>query len=317
MANLIIESFQTTTSPNEISFLSRMNRAKYYNHGRNETPIAYFEIASGLSPIVLDNDSGGLFIGFRAYPEHLSQESYGRPGGIKIYNATGEAFLRVITGGIRINGTDIPLARDAFIEFGMDDTYYELRIDGVTHTRIIHEFGSPVSCAFYSESSAWYNYYGFQDFYVNDKSGATNNNFWGDVKIDAYPVNGDGAINGFTSSSGSDTLFGDIQAMPADQSTYIEGVNIGSSAYFDVTDLEATESPLAVKVSGIASKMAATDSGIKLSVKSGDSETKSEKITLPVTGVNSVGYSMDSAPDGTPWTPAKANALQVGLEIVE
>lgn len=318
MAILKMESFQTTESPADTGlFLNnlKVEDCEYRDGGRDGHKIAHFFLDSeGASYFAKDNTSGGIYFGARFFASiTFCNASHFR---FVFGNETGEEYIS-LRRNFQYNGKDFsPPEGDFFLEVGMDDTYFEARVDSKTAVRIEHSLGSPTFFkAKWLGSSFTTIKLGMQDLYVTDKSTAVNNNFLGDVKIDAYAVNGDASNNGFTASGGGD-LYTDVDEWPVSLTDYIEGVNIGSSYQLGVTDMPLTDTPLAVRVVNNAAKMAATDSGIKMKCDVNGTIAETEKLTLPVTGYKTTDLYFNTAPDGTEWTAAKVNSMTIGAEIV-
>ncbi len=321
MANLVMESFQVVNHPADINYFNDnifKQYSKFTNGGRDGNKIAVIGRDFNQSKDVNfapNNVATGLYMGFRFYKKQLF--GYSSDYYVSLWANFGNNRLecRIKKNGFELpSGKILPINMESnFIEIGVDQTYFEFRIDNNTVYRMTHKFSNPTDIGMHWSS---YVKIGILDLYVNDSTSSVNNSFFGDIKINAYPVNANGSLNtGFSSSTGGD-LYLAVDDIPADISEWVEAVNIGDQVTFQLTDLPSDESPLAVKVSAQASKMAATDSGIKLLSKIGDDIYKSDKRTLPVEGTQITYIIHNQSPAGIPWKSSDLNALEIGMEIV-
>lgn len=324
MANLVMESFQTVNFPYETKVFSRFTNSIMVSGGRDGFNIAKIGAVygQGTEALINNDSSGGLYWGMRLFPGGVYGEAPTNTSPLSLYfqDEDGElihVYLR--KGLLRFPHNDewITLNENSlFLELGMDDIYFEMRFDNQTVLRWEHKHKAPTKCGIYVRSG--YNQIlPIQDFYINNKNGGQNNSFLGDIKIDAYPVNADGSLSsGFASGSGK-PLYEAVKDLPVDTQDWVEASAIGSQVTFNIEDMPEDEIPLAVKIVSHASKMAGSDTGIKLLAKEGENLYKSGKITLPVQGTRPASAILDQAPGGGNWTPEAVNTLEIGMEIVE
>lgn len=318
MANLVMESFQIHNKPSDIHILRQSNSrySKFVSGGRDGHRIA---VLSGLGDKdnIARTSSGALFIGFRHFAKYYCCANSGYEPYLQIYGTKSNSIVKFYDGYLYFNSERLLLPSESFLEFGMDEQYIEIRADNKTLTRIVHDNGPAVSAYIYCGNS---NYgattIGIQDLYVNDSSGTTNNSFLGDVKIDAVPVVALSSNNGF-SSRNEGPLVDAVKDIPQNPDSWVEGVNIGSKLMFDLDDMPSSDSPLAVKASIYASKLASSDAGLKILAKTGQDTFASEKVALPVTGNHLRSVIFDKSPSGGDWDVSKFNDLEIGVEIVE
>ncbi len=324
MANIAMESFQTVENPTDLYLFRNFARASstFYEGGRDGHKIAGISsTGSGVSPLAVA-DSGGIYSGFRCYINEME----GRyTDSLEVCFVSGNESIAAIfntAGNISLpDGTTIDIGENAFIEIGIDEDYFELRIDAHTYYRQENTLTYPITFGLYPEgnNSSRYCTLPMLDFYINDSSGAVNNSFLGDVKIDAYPINADGSLSdGFSSGSGG-ALWQAVKDFPVNISDWVEASAIGSQVSFELanTEVDKDEVPLSVKTVAWASKMAGTDSGIKLLMKEGDTIVKTDKQTLPVQGIKALDMIQNYSPSGSVWSVNSVNNLEIGVEVVE
>lgn len=156
------------------------------------------------------------------------------------------------------------------------------------------------------------------DIYIADTSGAECNDFLGDIRIDAIHPNGAGNYAQLTPSAGNNYECVDEEAINI--SDYVEGANTGdkdSYSYESVpTDLDDT-GIIGLQIRNFAQRTATADN-IKIDpfIRIGSTDYSQTAQDLPdLFGEVRGDIVFDDPSDSNPWTQAKINACEFGMEI--
>ena len=79
----------------------------------------------------------------------------------------------------------------------------------------------------------------FDDLYVCDSSGSTNNDFLGDVRVDTIMPTADGSATDFTPSTGTDNYAMVDDATPDSDSTYVSSSTVNHTDLYTFADLQS------------------------------------------------------------------------------
>lgn len=152
------------------------------------------------------------------------------------------------------------------------------------------------------------------DFYIADTSGAINNTFLGDVRVDALHARADASFNQWTVSPGNTTAW---QALSDEsEATVIRAPSVGLRQSFNVEPLPVMASPAVygVQLSMLARK---TDAGLGklkgLVVSGGQTATSTDILLQEQLAWQSAVFERN--PNGNiQWTEASFNAAEFGVE---
>jgi len=165
-----------------------------------------------------------------------------------------------------------------------------------------------------------HNYWDIQidDLYIAGSNGSYNNDFLGDVRIDAIHPNGAGNHTDLTPSAGNN--YDCVNEAIVDESDYVEGINIGdidSYSYADVpTDLDDT-GIYGICLRNISQRTAGSDN-IKIDalVRTGSTDYNSaSELSLTDTWYTKDFIFEKDPSDSGDWTKAKINACEFGMEV--
>ncbi len=216
-----------------------------------------------------------------------------------------------------------------------DDTWYYLelkvkaadsggtaivRLDGVEiinftgDTNYKHERYSSVLLRPYTFSDTMQ----FDDWYVCDDTGSTNNDFLGDCKVEVLTPNSDASGN-WTANSGGD-LYAMVDAAALDAVDYIHDTVSGNQALFGSNCLSVDSSLGDVK--GVMVTCDTQQSGrfnkyAKMVTQNGSGGAIQESGNFPpgtASPMNSTQI-MEVDPDGAAWTPNTINTFRMGVEV--
>lgn len=158
----------------------------------------------------------------------------------------------------------------------------------------------------------------FDDVYIADDQGTENNDFLGDVRIDAIHPNGAGNHTDFTPSAGSN--YECIDETGFDDSDYVEGANAAEKDSYTYQDV-----PTDLDDSGIIGlqirqncRRTATADNIKIDpfIRTGSTDYSQTEQDLPDSFYEIQGdIILEDPSDSNPWTQAKINACEFGVEV--
>ncbi len=156
------------------------------------------------------------------------------------------------------------------------------------------------------------------DIYFADTNGATHNDFLGDVRIDAIHPNGAGNYAQFTPSAGNNYECVDEEIV--NESDYVSSATDGqkdSYSYANApTDLDDADIK-AVQIMSYAKRTATADTRkITPFIRTGGTDYSQSDVSLSDSFVETKGDIVLLDPsDSNPWTQAKINACEFGMEV--
>jgi hypothetical protein len=164
--------------------------------------------------------------------------------------------------------------------------------------------------ALHGRTTTW-----FDDWYVLDGSGASNNDFLGDCRADPHMPNANGANSGSTPSTGTDRYATVDETSPNSDTDYNTITNVGDKDTLSIANqVNAGKAIYGVVAHAFAKK---TDAG------AGDHCIVVRQDGVDYDGASSgantsygyyANHVMSTAPDGTAWTETKFNAIEVGYK---
>ena len=154
----------------------------------------------------------------------------------------------------------------------------------------------------------------YDDFYICDTTGSTNNDFLGDVRIEALYPSGAGSSTTWTPSTGSNyTCVDEATANITDYVTSTANDQIDTYAFGDLA--EAAGSVKGIQINALAQK---TDTAVK-HIALIDRTASTDHISSDIALSTSWQYvqqivETDSGNGGIAWTVANVNAAQFGVK---
>ena len=331
MANLAMESFQiynnTQIIPIFYNYSSAYVKVYFQSGGRDNLRYAEIDIESYKKVNLLNFvEPVGIYIGFRTWP-HLNSRGYSGSSQhtsetlMSLGNSSGRFTIVFSKNIIRLNDEETLNYSDGsskYIEIGMNENFFEIRIDEETKYKKENTFGNPN----FIELKAYYNTeMTMMDLYINDDRGEINNGFLGNVMVNAYMITGNGSeSHGFTTNYHTE-LYQAVNEYPATKSYYIKSKAIGDKALFTLKDIaEENTQTLSVKQVIAADKIAGTSGTLTLLANIGDSSYVSDPLSLTSDhNSSSIFYDyriMEKAPGNQLWTRELFNQMQIGVEVV-
>lgn len=155
----------------------------------------------------------------------------------------------------------------------------------------------------------------FDDMYVLDTEGSSNNDFLGDVRIDAIRPTSNGYWLQWSASSGTDhaALVDDVTPNTTD---YVSTASVGNKDSFVMSNPPslASQSIYAVRVKVAALKDDAGSRSIKVGVRSGTTESVSAALPLSTSQVYYSNIHETDPATGGAWTQAAVSAVEALIE---
>ena len=155
------------------------------------------------------------------------------------------------------------------------------------------------------------------DLYVLDGTGAINNNYLGDVRVDAEFTDADGATNLFVPNTGAASFTHVDDPLPDGDTTFVEAGNIADRDLYSVDTAS-----LGTVIHGIQQNVLArkTDAGtVTVDVISEKPSGTGEKVRNTETASDNYKYHLSISEldpdDNTSWNDAKVNATEFGFKI--
>jgi len=158
----------------------------------------------------------------------------------------------------------------------------------------------------------------FDDFYLCDNNGSTNNDFLGDVQVQTLTPDGNGNSSDWTGSDAdsTDNYLHVDESTPDDDTSYIEDNTSTNKDLFTYTATSNADTVYGVVVKSIAKKVDAGAANMYHVCRSNTTESDSSELGLSTSylGVTSV-YETD--PDTTAaWISSGVDAAQFGVKVV-
>jgi len=154
------------------------------------------------------------------------------------------------------------------------------------------------------------------DLYFCDVSGAKNNDFLGDSRIDVLRPNAAGIYTDFTPGAGANYQNVDEQTHDSD-ATYNDGANVGDQDSYQMPDLPT---PAGTTIYGVKTQATVrkTDAGAmkcKLLTRAGTTDDLGDEIILSDSYTTHAKILENNPDDLAAWQDADVNGMEVGVEI--
>jgi hypothetical protein len=155
----------------------------------------------------------------------------------------------------------------------------------------------------------------FDDLYVCDQSGTTNNDFLGDCRVDTQFPNGDGATTNFVASSGT-THYTLVDETAPNTTDYVDSATVGDRDLYEFTNLTplSASTVYGVQVNTAALKDDAGSRSIAVTARSGATNVDGATLALSTSQLYfSSIFEADSA--AAAWTQSSVDAAQFGIKV--
>jgi hypothetical protein len=156
----------------------------------------------------------------------------------------------------------------------------------------------------------------FDDFYICDTTGSTNNDFLGDVRIEALLPTSDGTYSQFTPSTGT-SHFALVDESTPNTTDYNDGVTVGHRDSYGFGDLTALASQVVygVQVNAAVMKDDAGTKSVAAMARSGGTDADGASVALTTSQLYATQI-FETNPNGAvAWTEATVNAAEFGVKV--
>lgn len=194
---------------------------------------------------------------------------------------------------------------------------YELKIDGST---VLSDTGVDTadSCSYYSKVRLGYTSSAldvvYDDFFICDSTGSTNNDFLGDSYIVAIYPDGDGNSSQFTPSAGDNYTCVDEEVIDYD-TTYVESDTTGHLDLYTYESISAQDI-LGIQINMTCKETNAESFGIKTVTRIGSTDYTDSELTIGSTDyVNKRQIKETSPATSVAWTSSEITGAEFGVEV--
>lgn len=269
------------------------NNGSFYGDGGDNSRI--FQLMRGGSPVltVLRKTSGGVV----SVRKGASNGTEIATSGATVLPDTTYAYIQIkhvvgATGSIEILMDGVSILSASSVD-----------TDGVGD-------GLVDAIKFCGAGGNWY----FDDFYLCDGTGSVNNDYLGDVLVDAFYPDSDGAFSDFTRSSGTANWSLVDEVNPSD-TDYLDGGTVGDKASVQVTVPDNGQTILGVVFDSFVNNPDAGTRKGRNFTKSGATTAAGMEKTLTPTMLRTWQVLEVDPNDSAAWTPTKISAAEFGFEV--
>lgn len=250
---------------------------------------------------------------------------------LRLYDGTTQQVELALTaaGALTISGQSsadnvVPTSAWTYVELKVtiDNTYgsVEVRING-SSTPVISASGLDTQATANAyvnrvrliSSTSGTQFY--DDFYLCDTTGSTNNNFLGDVTIRNLYPNGAGNYTQFTPSTGSNYTC--VDEASVNTTDYVSSSNVGDIDTYALGDLAstATGTIMGIQVNNMALKDDAGARSVANVIRSGTTDEVSSSAALSTSQLDYRSIHETDPATSAAWTVSGINALEAGTKV--
>lgn len=158
----------------------------------------------------------------------------------------------------------------------------------------------------------------YEDLYINDGTGSTNNSFLGDVRVDCYMPSGNGNSSQLTGSDGNSTdnyLLVDEASQNGD-TDYVQSATSGQKDTYAITDMSHTPTSIfGAQINMVAKKDDSGTRSICAVTRSGGSDTDGATQALS-TSYSCYREIRETDPNtSAAWTRTNLNSAEFGVKV--
>lgn len=205
---------------------------------------------------------------------------------LTIHDTTGTAILR-------INGVE---------QFSLTST--DTKVGSSTTAQGFRYYGNSTAQAF-----------SYDDLYICDATGSTNNDFLGSIRVDGILPNAAGDQTDWTPSAGAN--YAAVDENPQDDdTTYVEDSVSANFDLYNYASMPSVGTILGLQVNGTGRETDVTNYTLKQPVKSGTTTDTDAGVVLNTTSFITKIRVLEQDPDtSAAWIESGVNAVQVGVEV--
>jgi hypothetical protein len=279
-------------------------------------------------------NSATLIVGFHLNPPAYSTSSFeflrfsdGSTAQVVIYRLTSGAF-QVYNGSFTILGNSasgvladsVAHYVEVKVKFHGSAGTVDILIDGVsvlslTGKNTISSANAYANLVTLFGGSVFTNYY-YDDLYICDALGSTNNNFLGDVRVDTLFPTSDGNYSAFTPSTGS-LHYALVDEATPNTSDYNEGAAVNDRDSYGMGNLAtlASQTVYGVQVNAAILKDDAGSKSAATFVRSSGTNGDGASAAISTSQVY-VSQVFETDPNGSiAWTESSVNAMEAGVKV--
>lgn len=155
----------------------------------------------------------------------------------------------------------------------------------------------------------------YDDLYICDTSGSTNNDFLGDCRVDTLLPNADGTYTDFTPNSGSNHYSRVAEGAP-DTTTYVTSSTVDQKDTYAFQDLTAVTGTIkGIQVNNAALKDDAGARSIANVVRSGTTDAVGSTVALSTSQLIYSSVHETDPNTSAAWTESGVNSMQAGVKV--
>ena len=155
----------------------------------------------------------------------------------------------------------------------------------------------------------------WDDLYVCDATGTSNNTFLGDIQVQTLLPNGAGASTQFT-PTGAATNWQAVSKIPYSTTVYNSASTVGFLDLYTLSPLSVgTGTVMGIQTNMISNKTGAGTANIKAALRSGGSVYFDTTLALSTTAAWSGAVRQTDPATSVAWTVNGVNGLQAGAEV--
>jgi hypothetical protein len=244
--------------------------------------------------------------------------------GLDMTSAGNLEFMRSSTIVEVTTNTPIQTGQWYYIEFQVliDDTVgtYEVKVDGVTElsgTGVDTKAGAEDNVVGFSLIGATFSDTQYDDFYLLDSTGLTNNDFLGDSQVETLFPDADGFTNDFTPLSGlTNYEMVDDGYTPDIGTTYVSSSTVNHIDLYTFTDLElALNDIYAVEAVGMCWMAEVGPRTLRMMTRVSSTNYEGDIVGCPIE-YNCINHLWETNPNtAAAWTESDINAAEFGITI--
>jgi hypothetical protein len=159
----------------------------------------------------------------------------------------------------------------------------------------------------------------FDDFYVCDTAGSVNNDFLGDVRVDAYLPNGNGNSSQFVGSDADSTnnyLLVDDPTDIDDDTTYVESSTVSNKDTYAIADMSHVPSTIhGVQVCASAKKDDAGARTMAIVTRSGGTDYDSSAYSISTSYLVYRNIRETDPNTSSAWSKTNLNSAEFGVKV--
>lgn len=156
----------------------------------------------------------------------------------------------------------------------------------------------------------------FDDLYICDATGTTNNTFLGDIRVQTIVPTGAGTYTNLT-PTGVANNWDNVNELPASTTDYNSSSTIGHKDSYVMSDILATTgSVLGIQTNVMAHKSDASVANIRSIVRVSATDYNDPTIGLGTAAVTYSAVREQNPATLAAWTPSDVNAIEAGVEVM-